>query len=814
MATIRFFPIDITYKLVRDRAVIYMYGRTTDDKQICVTDSNFEPYFYVLPKKNADVAGFIDKISRLRVERKTVSFVRGAEVVEKKFFGKKVSAVKVIVNQPKDVSVIRNEIKENEDVDRILEADVLFARRYLIDKNIIPLNSTDVEGNFVNERSKVPVFNATKIEQTGADYIGKPRVLAFDIETYNPFRKATVPEKYPVIMISFYSEGFKKVVTWKRFKTKHDYIEFVDGEAELLTRFKAVIDEFKPDILTGYFSDGFDFPYIRERAKKYKIDLDIGLDYSNVQFKKRVEGAVITGIVHIDIFNFVKRVISQKLETDTYTLDAVSKELLNKGKKEVDMERLASVWDKENEKLEPYCEYNLQDSLLTYEIFMKLLPNMTELSRIIGLTLYDVNGMGFSRLVEWYLMRRAFELKELAPSKPHSGEIGKRRMQTYKGAFVFEPKPGLYKSVVVLDFRSLYPTIITSHNISPETLNCDCCEDAEKAPEEKYWFCKKKKGFIPTVIEEVVTRRQRIKEIMEKTEKEKKILDARQESLKLLSNSFYGYLGFFAARWYSIECAKSITAWGRHYIQNVIKKAQEAGFMVLYSDTDSIFLVLEKKTKADVDKFLEEVNVALPGLMELEYEGLYPVGLFVSAKEGAYGAKKKYALLAEDGTIKIRGFEMVRRNWSFIAKEAQEKVLEIILKENDTEKALKYVKDVVEKLRQKQIPIDKVIIFTQLQKEIADYDSIGPHVAVATRMRNKGMEVGPGSMIQWVVTQGKDKIRDRARLPEEVKESDYDADYYINNQVIPSVERIFNVLGYKKEDLIASKEQSKLGEFG
>ena len=104
------------------------------------------------------------------------------------------------------------------------------------------------------------------------------------------------------------------------------------------------------------------------------------------------------------------------------------------------------------------------------------------------------------------------------------------------------------------------------------------------------------------------------------------------------------------------------SGYGRFYIKRVIQKAQDAGFKVLYSDTDSVFLTLDGKTKEDSEKFAEKINAELPGLMELEYEGFYPSGIFVSAKFGPYGAKKKYALIAEDGNLKIKGFETVKRN--------------------------------------------------------------------------------------------------------------------------------------------------------
>jgi DNA polymerase I len=312
----------------------------------------------------------------------------------------------------------------------------------------------------------------------------------------------------------------------------------------------------------------------------------------------------------------------------------------------------------------------------------------------------------------------------------------------------------------------------------------------------------------------LITRRTRIKEIIKDQIDEKfAILDARQNSLKLLANSFYGYLGFFAARWYSIECAQATTAFGRYYIKDVIAKAEESGFKVIYGDTDSLFTTLGDKTKEDAKKFSEKINQELPGLMELEFDGFYPSGIFVSAKVGAYGAKKKYALVDENKMLKIKGFESVRRNWSMIAKEVQENVLEIILKERDNQKALEYVKKVVDDLRNKKIILEKVIIHTQLQKEISDYYARGPHVAVAQRLKNQGVNVGPGSMIRFVVLQGSDIIRNRSKLPEEIKENNYDSDYYINNQVIPAVERIFNVLGYTKEELLETKEQTKLEGF-
>ena len=814
--TISFFPLDATYKVIEGKAVISLFGRTPDGKQLNVLDSNFEPYFYVIPMQNADLN---EKLLKIRIESENeVVFVTKTENAVKKLLGKEKHCIRVFVNLPSAVPIIREVIKEWDQVEAVHEADIQFARRYLIDKNVTPLMLHTITGEFISYKSKVPVFKAEKIEQED-ETLHNPKVLAFDIESYSPFDTAIDMDKNPIIMLSFYGEGFRKVFLSKRFETSSMDIEFVNDEKEMLEKFKEIIEAYKPDILTGYFSDGFDLPYIKTRAEKNKVKLDIGWDFSEPRAKTGKETTVsINGITHLDIFKFIKKVMGATLETYTYDLNAVASELLGEKKHDVSLKDLTTAWDN-NEGLDKFCDYCLHDSYLTYNLAVKMMPTIIEIVNIFGLPIYDVNRMGFSQLVEWYIMKQAPQFNEIAPNRPGYDETIKRRTRSYEGAFVFEPVPGLHKDIVVFDFRSLYPTILGSHNIGPDTIDCDCCKaTGKRTPDSSHWFCEEKKGFVPLLIEDLVTRRARIKTII----KEKKansdtegmnFLDARSNGLKLLANSFYGYLGFFGARWYSFDSASAITSWGRFYIHDVIDKAQKNGFKVLYSDTDSVFLRLDGKTKDNAHDFVKEINMNLPGLMELEYEGFYPSGIFVSAKMGPYGAKKKYALISEKGVMKIRGFETVRRNWSFVAKDAQEEVLNIILREHDVDKALKYVKKVVADLRDGKVPLEKVIINTQLQKEIDDYTAKGPHVAVAQRLKNKGKKIGPGSIIKYIVIQGNDIIRNRARLPEEVKPGEYDATYYIDNQVIPSVERIFNVLGHTKEELLETKDQTKLAGF-
>lgn len=814
MVAVQFYPVDATYKVVNGKPQVYLFGRTITGEQICVIDANFEPYFYAIPKKGEDPTA---ELLKLKTERLGETyFVTKVEPVQKKYVEHPVNALKVYVNIPKAVAELKDSARALHSVESVHEYDIPYVRRYLIDKGITPLTLVDVECEPAIEKLRVPALKASKITQAAESTFTKPKVLAVDIETYNPEGKHVSADKHPILMIALFGENFKKVLTWKKIDNAESHIEFLPSEADMLKRFVELVNEYKPDMIAGYYSDGFDFPYIRARATKNKIPLELGLDYSELRIEGRANtSAKITGIAHIDVLRIVRKLLVKVMETDILTLDAVAAELLGKGKHPADINKLSTAWDSSNSAmLNEFAAYNLQDAELTYELAQLTMPNLIEMVKIVGQLPYDINRMGFSQLVEWFAIKQAFPLGEIAPNKPNYREQTRRVRDRIKGAFVFEPKPGLYENIAVCDYRSLYPTIIASHNISPGMRNCLCCPDAPQIKTDRgtFWYCQKRKGFVSGIIEDLITRRARIKEILKKGDKDQ-LLHARSWALKDLANSFYGYLGFSAARWYSIECAESTTAWERQYIHGVIEKARKEGYSVLYSDTDSVFLGLGNKTPDDVQVFVDRINSTLPKPMELEYEGFYPAGIFVAVKASEAGAKKKYALINQKGQIKIAGFETVRRNWSPIARQTQKRVIELLLSTRKPDPALDYLKKIVDDLKQNKIPLNDVVIHTALSKDISEYESAGPHVAAAQRMQALGQQVGPGVLIRYVVIKGKGRVRDKVKLPEEAKQDEYDADYYVNNQLLPGVERIFDVFGIKIADYFAGKEQSSLNKF-
>ena len=203
-------------------------------------------------------------------------------------------------------------------------------------------------------------------------------------------------------------------------------------------------------------------------------------------------------------------------------------------------------------------------------------------------------------------------------------------------------------------------------------------------------------------------------------------------------------------------------------------------------------LALEAEIKAQAQKFIAYLNSTLPESMELEYEGFYRRGFFVS--------KKRYAVI-EDGEIIAKGLELVRRDWAPIVKKTQEAVLMAILKEGDSDKAIKEIKKVFKQIKSGNVDKKDLIIHTQITKPLDQYKQVGPHVVAAKRIEDHGIKVTRGTIIQYIIVKGKGSISQRA-IPYEYSEGyDYDKDYYINNQLIPAVERIMYSFGYSKKDL-------------
>jgi DNA polymerase elongation subunit (family B) len=292
------------------------------------------------------------------------------------------------------------------------------------------------------------------------------------------------------------------------------------------------------------------------------------------------------------------------------------------------------------------------------------------------------------------------------------------------------------------------------------------------------------------------------------------ITQARSNAFKLLSASAHGYIGFFGSRYYSLESSASILAFVRKFNKETIQKTEKAGYNVIYGDTDSVAFTTQGKSKNQILNFLKTLNKGLPGIMELELDGFFKRGLWVTTRSGVFGAKKKYALIDENNKIKIRGFETVRRDWCKLARELQNRVIELVLKNGDEKKALEYVKEIVKKIKSRKIKKEEIIIKTQLKKPISEYKAISPHVIAAKKMQEKEIPVGEGNLIEYFIAETKDKkklVREKVKLP--IEKGEYNIKYYLERQILPAIENIFQVFNVNIKEVIEGKKQTTLGDF-
>ena len=705
MMKTNFIPIDYDYFDFQGKNYARIIGRDDKGKRVCIIDS-CDIYLWAILRDNLNqkkIAKLTKKIEKIQLDvkgRKTK--VEKVELHNKKFLGKEVKALKIFATNYKDLHDIAHQLGLPEITHR-RGYDLGYSTHYIIEKNINPLCWYEVSGELLNNSEEfggidmaLDVDLCIKLEKAKkiSEKTFKPKTLAYDIET-----DGIKIGEGEILMISLVSEEFKKVITWKKSKTKQDYVEYVKDESELLEKFVEYVRDISPDFLVGYFSDGFDLPYIKARADKFNVKLPLGLDGSQPKFSR---GTTLTGkikgIVHIDLLRFIRTAYSQYMKSETLSLNEVSKEFLGDTKKEFkpyEFETSSVEWKK-------YYEYNLHDSVLTLGLFNKFWPDLLEFSKVISEPIFDISRNGLSKQVESYLLHNLEKYNEIPQKRPTYHEIGERRhRRPVEGAFVYEPKPGLYEKIAMFDFTSMHTSIIISMNISGPTLLNKKEKNSFESPDlklfgekEKFYF-EKKPGFIPLLLQEILEKRKQYK--LEYKKNPNRITLARSNAFKLLSASVHGYIGFFGARYYSIESSASILAFVRKFNKEIIEKVEKAGHEVIYGDTDSIAFLQNNKSEAQIKQFLNKLNSELPGVMKLELEGFFKRGLWVTTRAGTTGAKKKYALLQKDNTLKIRGFETVRRDWCNLARELQNNVIQMILKFGNEKKALKYVKKIIKK---------------------------------------------------------------------------------------------------------------------
>ncbi len=793
--------IDADYITENERAVVRLWCKDDEGRDVVVFDRKFKPYFYLIPFDNELAPSEIEKVGVVKGEK--VYRPVKVEEVKKCDFGVPVKAMKIYVEHPQLVPSFREEMRQYGDV---READVLFAVRYIIDHGLYPMDGIEVEGNKWEKIEYGDIaIEAESVKHKARSDFPELKLAVFDCEMASSTKAMPNPKSDPIVIMSIATKESiatdEKVILFSRQKL---------SEKELIEKFVDFIQTYNPDIIAGYNTDEFDWQYIRERAGIFRIALEVGRDRSPPSFRQygTRRSVSIAGRANVDLYF----IAAQQLNAvKVKTLENIADYLGVMKKSErvlIPGPEISEHW-RDPEKRQRLLDYARDDVVSTYGIARELLPIQYEFAKMARLPLDEVSKTGRGRQVEAFLAAEAYKINELVPSKGGGGE-------TYSGGFVLEPKKGVHENVVCLDFSAMYPSIMIAKNISPDTLIKK--GEGNVAPEVGHIFRKEGAGFFTRILKELVKKRGELKKAMSKLDKSStdyKLLNIKQQSLKILTNAFYGYTGWSAARWYRRECADATAAWGRYFIKESVKEADGMGFEVIYGDTDSIFIKFPGKTKDEIMMkargFAEHISTKFH--LDLDIENFYSVLFFTEAK-------KRYAGLTSEGEVIVKGLEVKRGDWCELAKRIQSEVIDIILRDRDPAKAASLVRDTVKKIREGKIPFEDFVIYKTLTKDVAHYDSRLAHVLAAKKAKVEDIRADVGTKIGYVIVKGSGILSERA-YPVEMfkhfeknkavdakgKEYALDIDYYINNQIIPSASRVLNNFDFSEGELKGTRKK-------
>ena len=555
------------------------------------------------------------------------------------------------------------------------EADIKYYENYAYDLGLRMGTYYKVaQGKVVPVRHAVPERVARSLEEImaknppaftpflkeWAELLGEPlsefKRVALDIEVNNePGRLPDVENpSQEVIAVSFFNEKEKVVYMLRGGRSEegvsgapYDY-QLFDREADLL---RAVLSKMMDyPVIVTFNGDDFDLRYIQHRSER----LGIAEEEDPIQLE-RVAASLKHGI-HIDLYQFFRnrsiQVYAFSNRYTDHTLGGVSESLI--GKSKVDFE--GEVGDLPLLKLGEYC---LNDAQLTYEltsmsdsIVMKLL---LMISRIGKMPMNDVSRLGISNWIRSMLFYEHRRIGALIPRQDELAEKGGASSKSiikgkkYKGGLVIDPRPGVYFDVSVLDFASLYPSLMKVHNLSYETVNCTHPEcRPNKIPDTDSWECTKRNGITSLVIGSLrdlrVGHYKQLAKDPTLSKQERELYGVVSQSLKVYLNGAYGSFGFESFAFYCLPVAEATAALGRDAITRTIAKCKELGVDVLYSDTDSLFLHSPSKEQVSTISGWADSGLGV----ELDLDKVYRYVAFSSRKKNYFG-------VFPDGTVDIKG---------------------------------------------------------------------------------------------------------------------------------------------------------------
>jgi len=408
------------------------------------------------------------------------------------------------------------------------------------------------------------------------------------------------------------------------------------------------------------------------------------------------------------------------------------------------------------------------------------------------------------RLLTSIEVKKAYlEKNTLTPYKNWNGEKPKKASTLHKadrGGFIFNPEPSIHYDVYEADFASLFPNIMVKKNISPETVCCECCEN-NHTPELDYSICQKKRGFISEVLKPLVEDRQQMKETVKDIEdkRRKKNIQGSIDSIKWLLVSCFGYMGHSHASYGAIRCHQAIQAFDRDIMVKTKEKFEDSGYSISHGIIDSIWVQKQKEAE-DFEKVCQNISEDIG--IELEPEHRFEWCAFVprNSSDANIATLNRYFGKKQNGEFKTAGIEVQQRSTCKFVKDAQMEMIRKLDKNMSAEPVIKKLENYIQKLECFEVNVKELIKKKKVSKSLENYRVENRSVSALKRAKHHNIDIRPGQLVSFVVRNDEADSMDRTRLGFEVKEADYDPDFY-KTQLIRAAESVLSPKGIDREDL-------------
>lgn len=625
----------------------------------------------------------------------------------------------------------------------------------------------------------------SQVKLRPSDYTPRLKSLSLDIEC---------SQHGELYSIGFHHPSFSRVIMIGECPAsapqEQEYIQWVRDEAHLLEQLERTICEFDPDIIIGWNVINFDFRLLIKRAQYHGKKLRLGRGQTFAYWREsNIDNngyITIPGRVVIDGIDALK---TATYHFASFSLDFVAHSLLNRGKHTDDVHnRMAEINHNFAHNKSALASYNLEDCRLVTDIFAKtqLLEFLIFRTKLTGLPLDRVGGSvaAFTNLYLPKLHRAGY----IAPNLPPDGGLAS------PGGYVMDSKPGLYDNVLVLDFKSLYPSIIRTFKIDPMGLIEGLASPDNAIEGFKQALFSRDKHFLPQIITDLWRQRDQAKKQQDQP---------RSQAIKILMNSFYGVLGSGGCRFYDTRLASSITMRGHQIIQQTAQWIEQR-FEVIYGDTDSVFVLIGAQYNAeqandvgrelarDINQYWHQKIASehqLSCYLELEFETLYSRFLMPTIRGSETGSKKRYAgVLEQDGKQRLifKGLESVRSDWTVLARQFQQQLYQLVF---DNQEPRQLILDTIAHTKAGDFD-DKLVYVKRLRRKLSHYvKNVPPQVKAARLADQQNAKLGRTlqyqnrGVISYVITINGPE-------PLEYANSPIDYQHYIDKQLKPIADGI------------------------